>query len=63
MNTTGDPTAGMWFLCGCFTAPFLLGGLAGWALRGRVMALGLPWALLPGFVKSLYEKILEVSAD
>lgn len=59
MTPTGDTSAGMWLLCGCFAAPFVLGALFGWVLHGRVIALGWPWALLPGFVKSLVQKVLE----
>jgi hypothetical protein len=60
---TGDTNTGLWLLCGCFTVPFALGVLCGWALRGRVFALGWPWAVLPGFVKSLVYKILEYGGD
>lgn len=36
--------------------PFILGGLFGWTMKGRVARYGLAGALLPGFIRNILER-------
>lgn len=54
-GSTGDVAAGLMMLLVCCSVPGLLGGVFGYILRGRVDQFGLPWALLPGWFKKIWE--------
>lgn len=54
-GATGDIAAGMLMMFVCCSVPGLLGCMIGYVLRGRVDQFGLPWALLPGLFKKIWE--------
>ncbi len=47
---------GLALLCLCAYVPFMTGALCAWKLRGRVMRYGLPWALLPKFLRERWQQ-------
>lgn len=58
MNNSGSADTGLLFMICCLSSPALIGAIVGWQFRGRWSRLGW-WALVPGFVKYLIEKILD----
>ncbi len=52
---TQDAWNGLIMLCLCAYVPFMAGALLAWKLRGRVMRMGFPWAIMPKFLRDRWQ--------